>query len=362
MLKIKFYLFSALFLLILLNLYLKYASLWIFSIILLLILLVSNLKRIQLYYKRKKSKIRLLILTIVICFVILELVAGLYLPRHTPEFFRESKDPNLVYELKEGYEGYFNGLIYKIRMTNIKISNQGLRDKEFEVRKPENTFRIVCLGDSFTFGWGVETNETFCKRIESYLNANSSTNYETLNFGIPGYNAKQLETLLRKKIIGISPDMIIYAFSPNDLEPVIPIHNNKDSLHLFLTKNLLSYRFFFVSFYSIIDHFKEENSEVYEKKEKLKELKSLIKYLEQLKSEKDVSILVVILFEEGGKDAIKMINNSSFPSLNMPKEVDLSSKQYVIRGDNHPNALGHKLIFEKIIERIEEESIIDVKK
>ena len=41
----------------------------------------------------------------------------------------------------------------------ININSQGFRDKEHKVKKDENVFRILCLGDSSTFGLRVELND-----------------------------------------------------------------------------------------------------------------------------------------------------------------------------------------------------------
>lgn len=50
-------------------------------------------------------------------------------------------------------------------------NNVGFRDVEHRLIKPEGTFRILGLGDSFTAGWGAAYEETYLRRSEVALNA-----------------------------------------------------------------------------------------------------------------------------------------------------------------------------------------------
>src|SRR5262249_11129127 len=51
-----------------------------------------------------------------------------------------------------------------------RINSHGLRDDEIRLPKPPHVFRILLLGDSFTFGVGVELHETFTKQLGALLN------------------------------------------------------------------------------------------------------------------------------------------------------------------------------------------------
>jgi hypothetical protein len=52
----------------------------------------------------------------------------------------------------------------------IDINSQGFRDKEFSLSKPTNTIRILAMGDSWTYGWYVNLNDTWPKKLENLLN------------------------------------------------------------------------------------------------------------------------------------------------------------------------------------------------
>ena len=74
------------------------------------------------------------------------------------------------------------------RMT-VRINSKGLRDREFDYKKEKDTYRIGVFGDSFTFGEGVQNNETYPKLLENLLTADQQLSVlgkkiEVLNFGI----------------------------------------------------------------------------------------------------------------------------------------------------------------------------------
>ena len=61
---------------------------------------------------------------------------------------------------------------------------------------PASAARIACVGDSYTYGWGVELDESYPKQLEKCLSSHAPR--EVLNFGVFGYNARQVEETLRQ--------------------------------------------------------------------------------------------------------------------------------------------------------------------
>jgi hypothetical protein len=103
---------------------------------------------------------------------------------------------------------------------NLVSTNQfGLRGRETTLCKPPGTTRILCLGDSFTFGKGVEDNETFCSRLEELLNGEARTQrFETLNAGVVSYGTSNELIYLRRRGFHFDPDVIVMQFHPNDFD------------------------------------------------------------------------------------------------------------------------------------------------
>ena len=54
----------------------------------------------------------------------------------------------------------------KINHKPVRVNSHGTRGREFSVEKPPNTFRIVSLGDSKTFGWGLSEEETYSGLVD----------------------------------------------------------------------------------------------------------------------------------------------------------------------------------------------------
>ena len=54
---------------------------------------------------------------------------------------------------------------------NVSLNSLGYRDFEYSLERPNNTFRILVLGDSMTFGQGInKTSDTYPKQLEVLLN------------------------------------------------------------------------------------------------------------------------------------------------------------------------------------------------
>ena len=70
---------------------------------------------------------------------------------------------------------------------SVSTNSNGLRDRNFEYYKSEDVFRILVLGDSFTFGYGVEEDCTYPKLLEKKLRKEFPTSeIEVINSGITG--------------------------------------------------------------------------------------------------------------------------------------------------------------------------------
>lgn len=110
---------------------------------------------------------------------------------------------------------------YELDPAKPNINSHGLRNREFPLQKPEHTFRIVTLGDSFTYGLGLKSEETYVKQLEALLNTQRDaheTRYEVLNAGVPGYNTHQEFIHLQEVGMPFNPDLILVGFVLNDAE------------------------------------------------------------------------------------------------------------------------------------------------
>lgn len=108
-----------------------------------------------------------------------------------------------------------NGRYYGV---DISTNSIGLRDREFTVPKPIQSTRIIFLGDSFTFGWGVPINDTYSKQLEKKLDRGRK-NFEVINMGVGNYNSTMEVELFKQKGLTLQPDMVVLMYYINDTEP-----------------------------------------------------------------------------------------------------------------------------------------------
>jgi hypothetical protein len=101
--------------------------------------------------------------------------------------------------------------------THVHLNHFGFREREFPAQKPSGIYRIAVVGDSFTFGQGIEEPDRFTNRLERTLNR-GGRRFEILNFGRPGANTIDEVQMFKEVVIGIHPDFVLLQWYINDVE------------------------------------------------------------------------------------------------------------------------------------------------
>ncbi|MGH7263546.1 MAG: SGNH/GDSL hydrolase family protein [Candidatus Rokuibacteriota bacterium] len=101
----------------------------------------------------------------------------------------------------------------------VWTNSRGLRNEEVSDRPRPGVLRILCMGDSLTFGNGVHSSETYPKQLEAMLNRAGGTRYEVINAGVPAYDTWQEVAYLREEGIRLAPDLVVVGFYGNDIVP-----------------------------------------------------------------------------------------------------------------------------------------------
>jgi hypothetical protein len=129
----------------------------------------------------------------------------------TPELQRwKEPSPTRGYRLIPDLAGMGSG------GYSIRINSHGYRDIERPWAKPPGVKRILGLGDSFTFGMGVEIGMTYLKRLEALLAA-SGRNVDAINAGVIAYGSWQCLAVLEEDGTRYEPDLVIYFFYLDDI-------------------------------------------------------------------------------------------------------------------------------------------------
>lgn len=112
-----------------------------------------------------------------------------------------------------------NWLTFTPRYT---INNDTLNEvKNYSVGKPANTFRIVTIGDSFTFGQFVNTKDNWTEGLEMDLNKKcSDKKYEVINLGVHGYDLAFSAYRYERRGEKYNPDLILFLLKEDDFSEI----------------------------------------------------------------------------------------------------------------------------------------------
>lgn len=104
----------------------------------------------------------------------------------------------------------------------VRINRLGFRGREIDAAKPAGTRRLAILGNSVTFGFGVDEDETFARRLEEELRAAvpgsgaAASPVEVVNAGVIGYSSWQVRRYYPRAVGPLSPDIVVVLAGYND--------------------------------------------------------------------------------------------------------------------------------------------------
>lgn len=167
---------------------------------------------------RKKRLLENLMLTAISASLSLlgaELLVRMWVPIDTGTSFEHRiPHPVLGWALEPG-ASYSNRLMETT--AHVTYNSKGLRDVERAVDKPERTFRILVLGDSFMEAYSVNLNHAFHRQLET-LARQAGREIEVINLGVGGYGTLQ-EYLIFKEVGQLyAPDLVLLGlYVANDV-------------------------------------------------------------------------------------------------------------------------------------------------
>ncbi len=125
---------------------------------------------------------------------------------------RIAADPALGHEHTPGTAARLMG-------HDVAINRQGLRNRDVAAAKPAGTTRIMMLGDSIVFGWGVAQDKTMSVELERDLAAGGFGPVEVINTGVGNYNTAMETAYFLGAGAALQPDIVVLNYFINDAEP-----------------------------------------------------------------------------------------------------------------------------------------------
>ena len=250
--------------------------------------------------------------------------------------------------------------------VEVSINSKRLRDREFDYERNLNVRRILFLGDSLTFGWGVRFKDVFAKRLEPLLSVVLDKTVEVINTGIGNYNTEQEWTFYKTEGYKYNSDevMLLYFINDAELTPKYSEVTFKENsmLIVFLWSRIKKILVKLGGSKNFLDYYKNlyaNDAEGWKVSRK-----SLLAIRDAIHKENG-RFLVAICPELRSfrlKYPFQTIHDRiiNFLKANNIKYVDLlplfrkkvfnEENIWVSSEDSHPNALGHKIIAEGISE------------
>lgn len=98
----------------------------------------------------------------------------------------------------------------------VRTNRYGLREEPFRRMKASEEIRVLVIGDSFTFGWGVNRSDRFTEVLGRHLEEAAPGRYTVINAGVHGWGMADYYRYLRFNGSRLDPDIVVVAFTRAD--------------------------------------------------------------------------------------------------------------------------------------------------
>jgi len=169
----------------------------------------------------RPKRLAALLLIVLGCIGIAEILVRAFWPQ--PAFYASPGlyviDPKVGHRMKPGLRGVLGN--FAEFTTQVRINQLGIRGPEIGPRQP-GVRRLLVLGDSFTFGMGVEEKDAFPAQLAAEL-SRRGVPAEGINAGIGGYGVPDEVRWFEQYGREVHPDVIVLGiFTGNDLQDAAP--------------------------------------------------------------------------------------------------------------------------------------------
>jgi lysophospholipase L1-like esterase len=276
--------------------------------------------------------------------------------------------------------GKFNTINIQVPFPQ-HVGFRGIENYSFE--KPNNTFRIVAVGTSFTWGVRVNESDTYLKILENMLNQkNLGFHYEVLNLGIPGAFMPERVDAFIENATKYNPDLLIIQLSGSDSGNITRLkeiyyelvteylseYPNKSEIEKILPEEEILNK-------AHLMYAKERQSESKNKRNEMdKELiEKPLKKVAAITVKDNISVMLLYIpdcpgstYRWGEYIIEPFISQYKWLYLNLVELYSHYKKSDLILSvspeDCHPNKFAHRLIAEEIYKKLTSEKLLPTSK
>ena len=310
------------------------------------------------------------------------------------KFYNDTNPIELKYSESLPFLMVPNAKAKTIYGVTIEINSLGLRNKEINKEKAEDVSRILAVGDSTTFGYGVELEQSYPSVLDRDIqDYNFKKKYEVINMGHSGFNLFDYFQLISTIGLSLDPDIILIGIMGNDytnkslklsiktgiglragsfwdryeVSPIIIKLLRKSALYLTLGNAIKSFHF---------SRNQAQQKTITENTNLVDELEKILLKFASMSSQHNVKTAFIYLPTKTEIDSgnaaypefIKLLqkiskNNDDVYTFNILNDIEKKkgekSNLFTDQDYVHPNPEGHDVFAKKIFDKLISQSILN---
>lgn len=256
----------------------------------------------------------------------------------------DGKIYNLMRKNISGKADTLGGKIY-----TVETNKKGLRDEYFKEKPSNDTYRILVIGDSYTFGWGVNESDRYTELLERRLETKGGKDYQVINAGIPGWGMKDYYTFLRERGLSYHPDMVIIGIVGNDFIPhskqtEIQKDSQRQIEKEYKTSNMSQIRYHELVVDVMIDKLDSY------KQNRSRQQSDFHIYSVKMQEAAEKKNTSTVFYQLGriGDRSREILQSANINFLEMPLSIKQNPDKYQFKEDSHYNAKAQPILTDKL--------------